>query len=96
MDILPEDPEVGKEYKPIRTTRYLSKYEKARILGTRAMQIAEGAPVKTEKGNETDPLILAEEELAAGETPLLIRRHLPDGEYEDVAVRFLERFDKRT
>ncbi len=35
------------------TTRYLTKYEKARVLGTRALQISMNAPVMTEVGNET-------------------------------------------
>jgi DNA-directed RNA polymerase I, II, and III subunit RPABC2 len=85
----------GKEYKPIRTTQYLTKYEKARILGTRAMQIAKGAPVRNDTSGERDPLILAEEELARKDTPLIIRRWLPDGTFEDVAVRNLEQFEKK-
>lgn len=35
------------------TTRYLTKYEKARVLGTRALQISMNAPVMTEVGTET-------------------------------------------
>lgn len=35
------------------TTRYLTKYEKARVLGTRALQISMNAPVMVEVGNET-------------------------------------------
>ena len=75
--------------KPINTTEYLTKYEKERILGIRAMQIANGAPVQIDIGHEVDPLNIAEEELKQGKTPLIIRRHLPDGTYEDVAVNEL-------
>jgi DNA-directed RNA polymerase I, II, and III subunit RPABC2 len=88
-ELIPEPPEGGREYKPIRTFPGLTKYEKARVLGTRATQIAKGAPVKSTDGTRKDPLELAEEELARGETPLIIRRPLPDGTYEDVAVRNL-------
>ena len=35
------------------TTRYLTKYEKARVLGTRALQISMNAPVMVDVGNET-------------------------------------------
>lgn len=59
------------------------------------MQISQGAPVRTDVGNEKDPLIIAEMELEKNETPLIIRRHIPDGTYEDVAVRNLLRVDKK-
>eukprot|EP01083_Nonionella_stella_P282686 961936_1 len=45
------------------TTPYLTKYEKARILGTRALQISMGAPVMVEMVGETDPLEIAQKEL---------------------------------
>jgi hypothetical protein len=35
------------------TTRYLTKYEKARVLGTRALQISMNAPVLTDVEDET-------------------------------------------
>jgi len=38
------------------TTPYMTKYERARILGTRALQIAMCAPVMVELEGETDPL----------------------------------------
>lgn len=85
----------SQQYRPIKTTAYLTKYEKARVLGTRAMQIAQGAPVHTDVGTEKDPLNIAEMELEKNETPLIIRRHLPDGTFEDVAVRNLLRVDKK-
>lgn len=82
---------------PHRTTAYLTKYEKARILGTRALQISQGAPVHPDvEGNLKDPLLIAEEELRKNLTPLIIRRFLPDGTYEDVAVRNLKTFEKST
>ena len=90
MDIDIRDmPQAGESLKPINTTEYLTKYEKARILGIRAMQIANGAPVLVETGNELDPLNIAELELKEGKTPLIIRRNLPDGTHEDVAVNEL-------
>ena len=68
------------------TTPYLTKYEKARILGTRALQISMGAPVMVEMVGETDPLEIAQKELRERKIPMIIRRFLPDGTYEDWKV----------
>ncbi|OAF69806.1 RNA polymerases I, II, and III subunit ABC2 [Intoshia linei] len=65
------------------TTPYLTKYEKARILGTRAQQIAMCAPVMVELEGETDALVIAQKELNEKKIPLIIRRYLPDRSYED-------------
>lgn len=37
----------------------MTKYERARVLGTRAQQISMGAPVMVELVGETDPLMIA-------------------------------------
>ncbi|ORY53383.1 DNA-directed RNA polymerases I, II, and III subunit RPABC2-like protein [Leucosporidium creatinivorum] len=68
------------------TTPYMTKYEKARILGTRALQISMNAPVLVALEGESDPLIIAMKELAANKIPLVVRRFLPDGSYEDWLV----------
>ncbi|ANZ75662.1 BA75_02328T0 [Komagataella pastoris] len=65
------------------TTPYLTKYERARILGTRALQISMNAPVLVDIEGETDPLQIAMKELSQRKIPLVIRRYLPDGSYED-------------
>lgn len=65
------------------TTPYMTKYERARVLGTRALQISLNAPVLVDIEGETDPLQIAMKELAQRKTPLVIRRYLPDGSYED-------------
>jgi DNA-directed RNA polymerases I, II, and III subunit RPABC2 len=38
------------------TTKYMTKYEKARILGTRALQISMNAPIMVEADGQHDPL----------------------------------------
>ncbi|PNW87786.1 hypothetical protein CHLRE_01g002200v5 [Chlamydomonas reinhardtii] len=68
------------------TTRYMTKYEKARVLGTRALQISMNAPVMVELSGETDPLEIAMKELREKKVPFTIRRYLPDGSYEDWAI----------
>ncbi|XLS93910.1 hypothetical protein HN51_069918, partial [Arachis hypogaea] len=42
--------------RPRKTSKYMTKYERARILGTRALQISMNAPVMVELEGETDPL----------------------------------------
>lgn len=69
------------------TTRYMTKYEKARILGTRALQLSMNAPPMVEVRDETDPLKIAMLELKEGKVPIVVRRYLPDGSYEDWPVR---------
>ena len=68
------------------TTPYMTKYERARVLGTRALQIAMCAPVMVELEGETDPLNIAMKELKARKIPIIIRRYLPDGSYEDWGI----------
>lgn len=65
------------------TTRYLTKYERARILGTRALQLSMNAPAMVELEGETDPLQIAMKELRERKIPLVIRRFLPDNSFED-------------
>ncbi|KAF9777794.1 subunit common to RNA polymerase I [Thelephora terrestris] len=68
------------------TTRYLTKYERARVLGTRALQISMNAPVLVPLDGETDALQIAIKELSQRKIPLIIRRYLPDGSFEDWSV----------
>lgn len=88
--------EVGKRAKPRAiakedriTTPFMTKYERARILGTRALQISMNAPVLVDIEGETDPLQIAMKELSAKKIPLVVRRYLPDGSYEDWSVEEL-------
>ncbi|CAM9269127.1 unnamed protein product [Ectocarpus fasciculatus] len=71
------------------TTKYMTKYERARILGTRALQISMNAPVMVDIENETDPLKIAMKELRERKIPIKIRRYLPDGSHEDWAIEEL-------
>lgn len=71
------------------TTNYMTKYERARLLGTRALQLSMNAPPMVELQGETDPLQIAMKELRERKIPLIIRRNLPDGSYEDWSVNEL-------
>ena len=66
-----------------QTTPYMTKYEKARILGTRALQISLNAPPMVDIEGEIDPLKIAEKELRQKKIPMIVRRYLPNGRYED-------------
>ncbi len=61
-------------------TMKLSKYEKARLLGSRALQLAMGAPmlVKLDKEDlekiKYNPIEIAKKELEAGNLPMEIKR----------------------
>lgn len=65
---------------------YLTKYEKARILGARALQISMGAPILVNLEGETDSLEIALKELKNRIIPITIRRYLPNGNFEDWEV----------
>ena len=82
-----DDAEVGSAR---TTTPYMTKYEKARVLGTRALQISMNAPVLVDVSGEIDPLKIAEKELLEKKLPLIVRRYLPNGDYEDWPVRDLK------
>lgn len=86
VEVLPAAEDTQQRPKQRTTTPYLTKYERARVLGTRALQISMNAPVMVELDGETDPLHIAMKELKARKIPILIRRYLPDGSYEDWAI----------
>jgi len=67
----------------------MTKYEKARVLGTRALQISMNAPVMVDIGDETDALRIAQKELRERKIPMIVRRYLPDGSYEDWQINEL-------
>lgn len=53
----------------------LTRFERARILGARALQISLGAPILVEVPvGEIDPVAIAELEAAAGVIPITVRR----------------------
>lgn len=54
------------------TQRY-TRFEKARLIGARALQISEGAPPLLEV-EETDPIEVARQEFHNGVLPIAIRR----------------------
>ncbi|HDD69854.1 MAG TPA: DNA-directed RNA polymerase subunit K [Candidatus Bathyarchaeota archaeon] len=66
----------------------LTRFEKARIVGARALQISMGAPILVEISEGfLSPIDIALKELEAGILPMTIRRTLPDGTYQDIPLQ---------
>ena len=65
----------------------LTRFEKARIMGARALQLSLGAPVFIEiPKNATTSLEIAMEELKQRVIPIVIRRTLPNGDYQNIPI----------
>ena len=61
----------------------LTRFEKARIMGARALQLSLGAPVFIEiPENATTSLEIAMQELKLRVIPIVIKRTLPNGDYQ--------------
>lgn len=90
-----ESRELRSRYKKVRKyikigSIFLTRYEKARILGARALQISYGAPILCEKPKEMiDPIKIAHVELKEGILPITIRRENPSGEFQDILINKL-------
>jgi DNA-directed RNA polymerase I, II, and III subunit RPABC2 len=65
----------------------LTRFERARIVGARALQISLGAPILVElPPSVTDPIDIALRELREDVLPMTLRRVLPDNTYQDIAL----------
>lgn len=69
----------------------LTVYERARIVGIRAIQIQYGSPLFIDPKGETDPVKIAELELESMALPLSIKRKLLHGtkDYPPIPVNWL-------
>jgi DNA-directed RNA polymerase I, II, and III subunit RPABC2 len=65
----------------------LTRFERARIVGARALQISLGAPILAPiKEGISDPIEIAVVELREKVLPMTIRRTLPEGSYQDIPL----------
>jgi len=71
---------------------WLTRYEKARIIGARALQLSLGAPplVPVEELGLKDPIEIAALELKLKFLPMVIRRWTLSGDYQDIPLSYLE------
>jgi len=65
----------------------LSRFEVARLIGARALQIALGAPVLIEAEGVINPIDIARLEFKNKILPITIKRKLPSGEYVVVQIK---------
>ena len=86
-----------KQHKPVEITNKdglvvtgpptLTRFEKARIMGARALQLSLGAPIFIEiPKNATTSLEIAMEELKQRVIPIVIKRTLPNGDYQNIPI----------
>lgn len=65
----------------------LTRFEKARIIGARALQLSLGAPILVEiPPKVSDPIDIALRELKENMLPMTLRRTLPDRSHQDIAL----------
>ena len=96
-DIITQDTEhkpveiVSDDGKVITGPPTLTRFEKARIMGARALQLSLGAPVFIEiPKNATTSLEIAMEELNQRVIPIVIRRTLPNSDYQNIPISKFE------
>jgi DNA-directed RNA polymerase subunit K len=66
----------------------LTRFEVARIVGARTLQISLGAPLLVKVPNEVlTPVEMAEMEFKEDKVPMTIKRRLPDGEVIIVDIK---------
>jgi DNA-directed RNA polymerases I, II, and III subunit RPABC2 len=75
----------------------ITRFEKARIVGARSLQISMGAPILMALDENLSaggtglgsPIEIALRELEIGILPMTIRRTLPDGTFQDIPLKWL-------
>jgi len=74
--------------------RKITRFERARVVGARALQISMGAPVLIDASPELhSPIDIALMELEQFVLPMSIRRSLPDGAFQNIPLRLLTQSD---
>jgi DNA-directed RNA polymerase I, II, and III subunit RPABC2 len=67
--------------------RKLTRFERARIIGARALQVSLGAPVLVELDpSVSDPIEISLAELEEKTLPMTLRRALPDKFHQDIPL----------
>ena len=68
----------------------LTRFERARIIGARSLQLTLGAPILVELPEKmSDPIDIALTELKADILPMTLRRILPDRSKQDIDLHVL-------
>ncbi len=64
----------------------LTRFEKARLISARSLQLALGAPVLVKVPNDIPPEDIAKQEILEKVLPLTVLRKYPSGEIRRIAV----------
>ena len=91
-DPIHEPTEIINKKGPVNTgPPTLTRFEKARIMGARALQLSFGAPSFIEiPKNATTSLEIAMEELNKRVIPIIIKRTLPNGDFQNIPLEQFE------
>jgi DNA-directed RNA polymerase I, II, and III subunit RPABC2/DNA-directed RNA polymerase subunit K len=78
---------------------WLTRFERARVIGVRALQISMGAPAlidveKLPPQEREDPVLIAKRELEAGVLPITIIRYTRKGDVQAIPLKWLVELDK--
>jgi DNA-directed RNA polymerase subunit K len=65
----------------------LTRFETARLVGARALQISLGAPILVEQKEDLNSIELAKEEFRNKIIPITVKRKLPSGEEIVIEVK---------
>ncbi|HSA73209.1 MAG TPA: DNA-directed RNA polymerase subunit K [Nitrososphaeraceae archaeon] len=69
----------------------LTRFERARIIGSRSLQLSLGAPILVDSSSKfNDTISIAVAELNSKVLPISIRRVLPNGLYQDIPIDWLK------
>ena len=91
VDVKHEAIELSSDGKVLMGPPTLTRFEKARIMGARALQLSLGAPpfIAIPK-NARISLDISMEELEKRVIPITIRRVLPNGDYQNIPIDYFE------
>ncbi|ABM80765.1 DNA-directed RNA polymerase subunit K [Hyperthermus butylicus] len=78
---------------------WLTRFERARVIGVRALQISMGAPVlidveKLPRHVREDPVLIAKKELEIGVLPMTIVRYTRRGDVQPIPLKWLVVLDR--
>ena len=69
-----------------KTIPIITKFESAKMIGVRVQQLAAGA-IPCVKGKFDSIIDIAQTEFKTKQIPLIVRRYLPNGSYEDWRIK---------
>lgn len=73
-------------HEPVRTTPFLTKFEYAKLVGMIVLQLSMNKEVKS----DANLMEIARSIVLSQKAPIVIRRYMPDGSYEDCSLQKLK------